>query len=155
MADFVAGPSGGVGGVLARDDPPDGLIVAEVRISSGEAIDSIEFIHEFPNGDLYETGKHGGDGGVANAPLHVGRAHWISEVRGWASAQRCVGLSIALDGDVGKYWDFGHQADNYATFHYVAPLGWEIIGFYGRTSDQVDAFGVVFGMLGARGVPIK
>jgi hypothetical protein len=152
MAQFVAGSSGGTGGEQTFDHPPEGAIVAEVRVNAGEVIDSIEFIYELPGGDLYEAGKHGGMGGAPWPPVHVGRTRWISSIRGLHSPDRCTQVDVYFGGTPTHYVVIGGWHDNsgMVQFEYNAPTGFEIVGFYGRSGAQIDAFGVVFRSLSER-----
>jgi hypothetical protein len=64
MSNFTNGPSGGTSGSASKDSVPSNIsTVHEIRISSGNVLDSVQFVVQLENGNYQALKKHGGDGG--------------------------------------------------------------------------------------------
>jgi hypothetical protein len=135
------GPSGSYGGTEFGDDylPPRSKVI-EVRVRAATVIDSIQIIHETAGGERHPMEVHGGSGGAEQVFL-LDRDEYITGIRG-----KCGALVDSLQVLTNNA---GHPSDMYGAegggleYEYHAPPGYEIVGFFGRAEDKIDAIGVI------------
>jgi hypothetical protein len=159
---FVFGPSGGTGGDSGVTDSDVDDFEAEaqgaqtrvlqVEVRGGDFVDAIQFIHLFTsgpqNGTPLSLPQHGGNGGDKHI-LEVGsleRKEHIVKISGKYGqsffATDLLVHSVKIETDQGQKLEVGGTGGN-ADYTYEAPPGFEIMGFYGRSGEFVDAMGVV------------
>jgi hypothetical protein len=131
---------GGPGGESFSDfQPPADASVVEVRIRSGEMIDSVQMVYGLRNGRTVTGPRHGGPGGNLNS-FRLDRDEYI----------------VGLSGRHGKYLDSLRFITNKRTsptyggdggdgdYDVEVPSGSQAVGFTGRTGQYVDAIGLVY-----------
>jgi hypothetical protein len=133
------GPSGGTGGAEFVDDVlPEDFQVAEVRVHAQERVHAVHIVHETCDGGSHSFPLHGSAAGK----LHVVRLdadEFIVAISGRFS--ECIdSLRIYTNKQVSPV--FGGDRGGSA-YIYEAPPGAEIVGFFGRAGDALDAIGVV------------
>ena len=137
---FNEGPSGGTGGKSFVDDAIDydGVYLKEIRVRSGKRIDSIQCIYEESDGHTYIGPTNGGSGGESNHFI-LDDDEFIQEVRG-RYGSRLDSIQFITDRQQSPV--YGGSGGG-SQFRYMAPENFEIIGFFGRAGEEVDAIGVI------------
>lgn len=147
---FVFGPSGGTGGNSGVTDsdvdqlnllnPPSSppSRVERVEVFGGEFIDAIQFFHESSDGVSKPFVQHGGPGGDEHQ-LNLAREEHITKISGRYG--EFVDF-IVMETDKDQKIEAG-GAGGLGQYAYEAPPDFEIVGFYGRSGEFVDAVGVV------------
>jgi hypothetical protein len=129
---------GGEGGAAFSDrEIPVGARVTEVRVRSGDFIDSIQLVYTLENGEPFEGPIHGGQGGRPSV-FSLDRDEYV----------------IGLSGRYGRYIDslsiitnsrtsaiFGGRGGN-RNFRIMVPEGNQVIGLSGRSAEFLDAVGI-------------
>jgi hypothetical protein len=136
----VFGPSGGGGGDRFDDEPllETGTRVVRVVIRTGELVDSVQITHIRPNDTLLDLPHHGGFGGGQQLlDLNVGER--ITQIDG-RYGQLADSINIRTNQGRVLSGGGGGGVDGYV---YQAPSGFEIVGFFGRSGELMDAIGVV------------
>jgi len=131
---------GGPGGEAFFDyQPQAGARIIDVRIWSGEFVDSVQLVYQLPNGRTVAGPRHGGSGGT----LHVIRLEGDEYI-------------LALFGRSGKYVDSLRIRTNRRTtealggtggerdFRIEVPAGSRAVGLVGRSGEYLDALGLVY-----------
>lgn len=137
MSTVVFGPSGGVGGQPFDDEPPaEHAKVRELRVWAGAQVDAIQTVLDV-DGEAVEGVKHGGNSGNLSV-LTLGDNEYITEVYGRFGSYIEI-LNIRTN--KGQSRRFGGQG-GIIDFLYVAPSGFQIIGFWGRSGRLIDSLGV-------------
>jgi hypothetical protein len=139
---ITLGPSGGYGGSPFADIVPSGAAATEILIRSGAYVDALQMVLQLPNGQIEYMDRHGGDGGDADT-FDLRDGEYITAIGGRYgqyvdSIQFYTNMRIST-----IYGGSGGDAD----YYYEAPPGWQIVGFYGRSGDYVDAIGGVLAKL--------
>ena len=140
MEPKTCGPSGGIGGEEFSDDVSvQDCQVLEVHIYADQRVRAVRITHETIDGDHHPFPLHGqavGDG----YSLKVAKDEFITGISGRFGAsvdsiriQTNRQTSPLLGGEGGS-----------AAYHYEAPPGTEIVGFWGRAGDTLNAIGVIF-----------
>jgi hypothetical protein len=138
--------AGGMGGSPFVDgDVPEDADVAEVRIQSGDVVDSVQMIYSLPNGRSLDRIRHGGGGGnVESFRLRPGE--YIIGISGRCGAyvdsmriQTNMRTSQLFGGGGG---DMGYQIE--------VPQGNQARGFVGRSGEYLDAIGLTFARISDR-----
>ena len=148
MPHFVFGPSGGTGGNSGVTDSDVPVLeeplntntrVIQVEVRGGEFVDAIQFTH-LRNNDttLLTLAQHGGPGGHEQR-LDINREEHITKISGRYGD---FVDSITIETDKGQKLEAG-GAGGLGDYTYEAPPDFEIVGFYGRSGEFVDAVGVV------------
>lgn len=137
MSKIIYGPSGGVGGQPFDDNPPyANTAVREIRIWSGTCVNAIQLVLDL-DGESLEYQKHGGPGGHLGV-LTLAEDEYIAEIYGQYSSYID---SLSIRTSHGQMRRFGGQG-GHSEFIYVAPAGFQIIGFWGRAGHILDALGI-------------
>jgi hypothetical protein len=132
--------SGARGGIPFSDmQIPSGARISEIRVFSGDAVDSVQMAYELPDGSSSTGPRHGGGGGQMN-------------VFRLDSDEYVVGIS----GRFGEYVDSLRIHTNKRTspmyggnggsqdYRIDVERGSQAIGFLGRAGDYIDAIGLTF-----------
>jgi len=112
--------------------------VTKLTIQTGNRVDHVETT--LSNGYVF---SHGGTGGTAQT-LALGSGEYLNAVN------LCVDqyqghtrvFSIKFTTSNGRSLSGGTTSSSCTT--YAAPSGWQIVGFHGRSGDEVDKLGVVY-----------
>ncbi len=146
MSFAVLGPSGGVGGRPFDDEPPrEGARVREVRVWAGGLVDAVQLVLEI-EGQLVERPKHGGAAGNL-AVIRLADDEYLTEIYGRYSSYIDALNIRTTSGQTGRFGGQGGAND----FLYVAPDGYRIVGFWGRSGRLLDSIGVHLGRVGSIG----
>jgi hypothetical protein len=140
---------GGKGGAAFSDeDVPRGARISEVRVISGDKVNSIQAIYTLLNGDLVEGAVHGdGDGS-----LNVFRLDPEEYVVGFSGrcSDRIHSLSIRTNKRTSQV--FGRSGEG-NIFTINVPSGNYAIGFRGRSSSYLDAVGLNYASIARKRRP--
>jgi len=133
------GYSGGSGGIEFKDyEIPENSTVIEVRIRSGVYIDAIGIVHETADGKRHASTMHGGEGGN----LEVFTLDKNDYINGISGRYGTFVDSIRFHTNRKISPTYGGSGGK-AEYHYEAPEGTEVVGFYGRSGQLLDAIGIV------------
>jgi hypothetical protein len=139
MVTRKCGPSGGIGGKEFADDIlPQDYQVVEVYIYAQEQVYGVQIIHETCEGRRHPFLVHGRTGGELHV-LRLDADEFIVSISGQFSTQ-VDSLRIQTNKKISSLFGGNGGAGAYV---YEAPSGTEIVGFYGRAGDTLDAIGVV------------
>jgi len=122
-------------------------VVKQLTIQSGTRLDHVETV--LSNGYVF---SHGGTGGTAQT-LSLGSSEVLSSVN-LCTAQyqgHTRVFSIDFATSAGRHLSGGTTTSSCTT--YAAPVGWQIVGFHGRSGDEVDKLGVVYAPVNGGAVP--
>ncbi|MBV8634800.1 MAG: ricin-type beta-trefoil lectin domain protein [Burkholderiaceae bacterium] len=120
---------------------PANPTVSTVNIQTGNRVDHVELA--LSNGDVF---SHGGSGGSLHS-MQLGSGEYLSSVN------LCSGqyhgdtriFSIDFATSAGRHLAGGTGTSSCTTYN--APAGWQIVGFHGRSGDEVDKLGVIYAPL--------
>ena len=132
------GPSGGLGGNKFDDGQTGGRRITEVRVYSGEFVDSIQIIYTNQVNQVIVGSKHGGPGGNLSV-LKLSPNEYITTVGGKYGWYVDSLFMKTNKGQVKKWGGAGGNVD----FFYSVPPGTHIHGFFGRAGKYVDSIGVI------------
>ncbi|MFG2945839.1 jacalin-like lectin [Streptomyces adustus] len=135
---------GGTGGTAFNDadDLPAALAPRTLTLRGGARLDAVTLTH-----DGGTTLAHGGTGGTA-VSLTLASGEHLTSVKlteGQKSGQTRI-FSAAFGTDKGRALTAGTATSDTKTF--TAPSGWQIVGFTGRSGDEIDKLGVVYAPIG-------
>jgi Jacalin-like lectin domain len=158
---FFEGPSGGRGGDLIDLENPnaqphsmdlgqafpgsetvydiiskDDCRIREIIVRSGDHIDAVAVSYVGTNDSPYGTFKMGGNGGEEQI-LQLSEGEYITIVQGEYST---VLSNFEIQTNRNVAYAFGTSGD--ISFKYLAPPGYQIIGFWGGAGHLVDRIGV-------------
>jgi hypothetical protein len=132
--------AGGNGGNPFQDVPstPGGRI-AEVRVSAGTMVDSIQAIYILPNGRTVEGPRHGGPGGQASS-FRLDSDEYIVGISG-RFGKNIDCLRIQTNKRTSPlYGGSGGRQD----YRVDVPRDSQAIGLVGRSGDLLDAIGLIY-----------
>jgi len=132
--------AGGRGGRAFSDqDIPVNARVAEVRIQSGDLIDSVQLIYVLPDGRYVDGVRHGGRSGRASS-FRLDRDEYIIGIFG-----RCGDNidSLAIQTNKRSSPIFGGRGGN-RDYRLTVPSGNQALGFAGRAGSYLDAIGLTY-----------
>lgn len=140
--DNQAGPSGGTGGEYFNTGSLFPFRIAELRISSGKYIDSIQIIYVREEGDrctdsYLEGNRYGGTGGTMKT-FRLACDEFIVKLGG--KYGRYVD-SLYVMTNKGRQMEWGGTGGS-AMFFYTLPDRNRLHGFWGRAGRYIDAVGV-------------
>ncbi|MFD7875980.1 jacalin-like lectin [Streptomyces sp. NPDC059766] len=135
---------GGTGGTAFNDadDLPAALAPRTLTLRGAARLDAVSLTH-----DGGTTPAHGGTGGTAAALTLASGEHLTSVTltEGQKSGRTRI-FSAAFGTDKGRTLAAGTATSDTKTF--TAPSGWQIVGFTGRSGDEIDKLGVVYAPIG-------
>jgi hypothetical protein len=148
-----------MGGEPFMDDPPRGSTPGGIEISADKPgfIRMVQFQYVTEDDAVIEESYHGvpsGDSGTSFG-ISLGKKAYITRISG-QYGQYVDSLKVTTVRDEGgteprvETLKFGGPGGP-AFFIYQAPAGYEIVGFFGRAHDVVDAIGVLYSPLTNRG----
>jgi len=137
MQTALAGGSGGV--EFADRTMPGGSRIAEIRIRSGERIDSLQVVYLFSDGRLQEGPRHGGTGGNAFV-IRFDPDEYLTGISGRAGE---MVDSIRIITNKRTSLTFGGRGGD-RDFNIGIPRGGQAIGFAGRSGNMLDAIGLTY-----------
>ncbi len=130
---------GGSGGSAFSDPlPPEGARILEVRVRSGDYIDSLQLIYALPDGRTITGTRHGGGGGRPGA-FQLDRDEYITGISGRH------GLyidSIRFHTNKRTSQVFGGRGGQ-RDFSITVPAGNQAAGFTGGAGEYLDAIGLI------------
>jgi hypothetical protein len=141
------GGKDGTGGNPFDDGPGTGTIsrIVSITIQSGSGIFAIQI--QFRNQDgITVNGTQHGKGGGQNQQIFIPESDYIFAVSGrFGSEVNYLQIQTAnrSSGNSGPTYQFGNREGNLGDYLYNALPGTEIVGFWGRAGDRLDAIGVL------------
>jgi hypothetical protein len=131
---------GGRGGYAFFDpDPPAGARVAEVRLRTGDRVDSVQLVFALPNGRMIPGPRNGGSGGRLRI-FRLSAGEYIAGISG----RHGDGIdSIRIHTNRRTSPLYGGNGGTFA-YRIEVPPGAQAVGFRGRAGDYLDAVGLVF-----------
>jgi hypothetical protein len=140
---------GGKGGSAFSDENvPRGARISEVRIRSGDMVNSIQAIYTLLDDSLMEGPVHGGDDGSLGV-FSLASDEYLTGLFG-QSGPSINSISIRTNKRTSQV--FGGIGGN-AIFDVNVPVGKETIGFEGRASNVLDAIGLNYAIFDRRERP--
>jgi endonuclease/exonuclease/phosphatase family metal-dependent hydrolase len=136
LSDQIGGPYG-----VAFNDVgilPENPSVASLGIRSGDRIDRVEIT--LTDGVLL---SHGGTGGEKDS-FSMESGEYLTSLHACSSGKKDNGrISYArFTTSTGRTLEGGTETSDCET--YIAPDGWQIVGFHGRSGDEIDKIGVIY-----------
>lgn len=138
------GPSGGKGGNTFDAPPPSEgqWRINTVEGKSGSRIDQIELIWVDQNGGTHSS-KEFGEGGGSSFSYSIGSGDYLTQINGSVGHHNG---SLRLY-SIQFHTQEGLSSEEYGSstsekFEYQCPEGYQIVGIFGRSGDEVDALGV-------------
>ncbi|MBD0838490.1 jacalin-like lectin [Streptomyces sp. TRM68416] len=135
-SDFFGGPHGTA--FNDADDLPATVSPRTLTLRGASRLDAVSLTH-----DGGTTLSHGGPGGTATS-LTLAAGEHLTSVRltqGQKDGRTRI-FSAAFTTDKGRTLSAGTAAS--ATKTFTAPSGWQIVGFTGRSGDEIDKLGVLY-----------
>ncbi|MFE6364547.1 jacalin-like lectin [Streptomyces sp. NPDC057806] len=135
-SDFFGGPHGTA--FTDADDLPGTVSPRTLTLRGGSRLDAVALIH-----DGGTALAHGGTGGTA-VSLTLGSGEHLTSVRltrGQKDGRTRI-FSAAFTTDRGRGLAAGTATSDARTF--TAPPGWQIVGFTGRSGQEIDKLGVLY-----------
>ncbi|WP_171111133.1 MULTISPECIES: jacalin-like lectin [unclassified Streptomyces] len=135
-SDFFGGPHGTA--FNDADDLPATPSPRTLTLRGGSRLDAVSLTHD--GGTVL---SHGGTGGTATT-LTLGSGEHLTSVKltqGQKDGRTRI-FSAAFSTDKGRTLTAGTATT--ATRTFTAPSGWQIVGFTGRSGDEIDKLGVLY-----------
>ncbi|WP_330356842.1 jacalin-like lectin [Streptomyces chartreusis] len=139
-SDFFGGPHGTA--FNDADDLPATPAPRTLTLRGGSRLDAVTLTH---NGGSALT--HGGTGGTATSLTLAAGEHLttVKLTQGQKDGRTRI-FSAAFTTDKGRTLSSGTATSDAKTF--TAPPGWHIVGFTGRSGDEIDELGVLYAPIG-------
>lgn len=139
-SDFFGGPHGTA--FNDADDLPATPAPRTLTLRGGSRLDAVTLTH---NGGSALT--HGGTGGTATSLTLAAGEHLttVKLTQGQKDGRTRI-FSAAFTTDKGRTLSSGTATSDAKTF--TAPPGWHIVGFTGRSGDEIDKLGVLYAPIG-------
>ncbi|MFD7276508.1 jacalin-like lectin [Streptomyces sp. NPDC059862] len=139
-SDFFGGPHGTA--FNDADDLPAAPSPRTLTLRGGARLDAVSLTH-----DGATALSHGGTGGTATSLTLASGEHLTSvELTQGQKDGRTRIFSAAFTTDKGRTLSAGTATT--ATKSFTAPSGWQIVGFTGRSGDEIDKLGVLYAPIG-------
>ncbi|GHI02522.1 endonuclease [Streptomyces cellostaticus] len=134
--DFFGGPHGTA--FNDADDLPSPLSPRTLTLRGGARLDAVSLTHD--GGTVL---SHGGTGATATSLTLTSGEHLTSVklTEGQKDGRTRI-FSAAFGTDKGRSLSAGTATTDATTF--TAPSGWQIVGFTGRSGDEIDKLGVLY-----------
>ncbi|MET8975124.1 jacalin-like lectin [Streptomyces sp. NPDC004539] len=139
-SDFFGGPHGTA--FNDADDLPSAPAPRTLTLHGGSRLDAVALT--LANGTAL---THGGTGGTATS-LTLATGEHLTSVKltqGQKDGRTRI-FSASFGTDKGRSLSAGTATSDTRTF--TAPAGWQIVGFTGRSGDEVDKLGVLYAPIG-------
>ncbi|MFD5859343.1 jacalin-like lectin [Streptomyces chartreusis] len=139
-SDFFGGPHGTA--FNDADDLPATPAPRTLTLRGGSRLDAVALTH-----DGGSALTHGGTGGTATS-LTLATGEHLTTVKltqGQKDGRTRI-FSAAFTADKGRTLSSGTATSDAKTF--TAPSGWQIVGFTGRSGDEIDKLGVLYAPIG-------
>lgn len=135
-SDFIGGPHGTA--FNDADDLPTAVSPRTLTLRGSSRLDAVSLTH-----DGGTTLSHGGTGGTATSLTLASGEHLIAVklTQGQKDGRTRI-FSAAFTTDRGRTLSSGTATSDSKTF--TAPSGWQIVGFTGRSGDEIDKLGVLY-----------
>ncbi|HEY8984600.1 MAG TPA: jacalin-like lectin [Streptomyces sp.] len=139
-SDFIGGPHGTA--FNDADDLPSAPAPRTLTLRGASRLDAVSLT--LSDGT---TLTHGGTGGTATSLTLAAGEHLTSVklTQGQKDGRTRI-FSAAFGTDKGRSLSAGTATSDTRTF--TAPSGWQIVGFTGRSGDEVDKLGVIYAPIG-------
>ncbi|MFE0256425.1 jacalin-like lectin [Streptomyces sp. NPDC059010] len=139
-SDFFGGPHGTA--FNDADDLPATPAPRTLTLRGGSRLDALSLTHD---GGTALT--HGGSGGTATSLTLASGEHLtaVKLTQGQKDGRTRL-FSASFTTDKGRSLSSGTATSDAKTF--TAPSGWQIVGFTGRSGDELDKLGVLYAPLG-------
>ncbi|GAA3529512.1 jacalin-like lectin [Streptomyces osmaniensis] len=139
-SDFFGGPHGTA--FNDADDLPATPAPRTLTLRGGSRLDAVALTH-----DGGGTLTHGGTGGTATSLTLAAGEHLttVKLTQGQKDGRTRI-FSAAFTTDKGRTLSSGTATSDAKTF--TAPSGWQIVGFTGRSGDEIDKLGVLYAPIG-------
>jgi endonuclease/exonuclease/phosphatase family metal-dependent hydrolase len=139
-SDFFGGPHGTA--FNDADDLPSVPAPRTLTLRGGSRLDAVSLTHD---GGTALT--HGGTGGTATSLTLAAGEHLTSVklTQGQKDGRTRI-FSASFTTDKGRTVSAGTATADTRTF--TAPAGWQIVGFTGRSGNEIDKLGVVYAPIG-------
>ncbi|MFB6636733.1 jacalin-like lectin [Streptomyces chartreusis] len=139
-SDFFGGPHGTA--FNDADDLPATPAPRTLTLRGGSRLDAVTLTH---NGGSALT--HGGTGGTATSLTLAAGEHLttVKLTQGQKDGRTRI-FSAAFTTDKGRTLSSGTATSDAKAF--TAPPGWHIVGFTGRSGDEIDKLGVLYAPIG-------
>ncbi|MGW3725197.1 jacalin-like lectin [Streptomyces sp. NPDC000851] len=135
-SDFFGGPHGTA--FNDADDLPAAPSPRTLTLRGGSRLDAVSLTH-----DGGRVLSHGGTGGTATSLTLASGEHLTSvKLTQGQKDGRTRLFSAAFTTDKGRTLSAGTATT--ATKSFTAPPGWQIVGFTGRSGDEIDKLGVLY-----------
>ncbi|MER5436135.1 jacalin-like lectin [Streptomyces sp. NPDC002588] len=139
-SDFFGGPHGTA--FNDADDLPAAPAPRTLTLRGGSRLDAVALTH-----DGGTTLTHGGTGGTATSLTLASGEHLTSvKLTQGQKDGRTRLFSAAFTTDKGRTLSSGTATTDTTTF--TAPSGWQIVGFTGRSGDEMDKLGLLYAPIG-------
>ncbi|CAO2142330.1 unnamed protein product [Urochloa humidicola] len=143
------GPWGGNGGTSYEiKDAELPQLLQTISIYADDVIESIEFSYTDEAGQVRTNGPWGGDEGKSVwDPILLSDSVTVKEIYGTTGNYKGenVVTSLTIVTNVKTHGPYGRQSPGNIPFHFAAPNGHRIVGFYGRVGDVVNQIGAYVG----------
>lgn len=139
-SDFFGGPHGTA--FNDADDLPATPAPRTLTLRGGSRLDAVALTH-----DGGSALTHGGTGGTATSLTLAAGEHLttVKLTQGQKDGRTRI-FSAAFTTDQGRTLSSGTATSDAKTF--TAPPGWHIVGFTGRSGDEIDKLGVLYAPIG-------
>ncbi|MBT1091045.1 jacalin-like lectin [Streptomyces sp. Tu102] len=139
-SDFIGGPHGTA--FNDADDLPATPAPRTLTLRGGSRLDAVALTH-----DGGSALTHGGTGGTATSLTLAAGEHLttVKLTQGQKDGRTRI-FSAAFTTDKGRTLSSGTATSDAKTF--TAPSGWQIVGFTGRSGDEIDKLGVLYAPIG-------
>ncbi|MFG2268599.1 jacalin-like lectin [Streptomyces chartreusis] len=139
-SDFFGGPHGTA--FNDADDIPATPAPRTLTLRGGSRLDAVALTH-----DGGSALTHGGTGGTATSLTLAAGEHLttVKLTQGQKDGRTRI-FSAAFTTDKGRTLSSGTATSDTKTF--TAPSGWHIVGFTGRSGDEIDKLGVLYAPIG-------
>ncbi len=125
---------------------PQDFRVLEVRVDAQNQVDGLQIVHETVNGHRRVFPLHGCAAEDCYV-LQLDADEFITSIWGSCGAEVtsiCIQTNKQTSPVLGSEGGANVNGINHACeYHYDAPSGAEIVGFWGRAGSRIDALGVI------------
>ncbi len=132
-------PTGGEGGQPFEDYLlPEGAQIKEIHVFAADYIDALQIVYQNAEGQIVETAKIGGLGGVHHT-LVLEEGEYVTGISGHSDSYI---NSLRFHTNKRTSETYGRLIGD-KEFRHDAPVGKEVVGFCGRADWYLDAVGII------------